>query len=57
MFLVIVNDIFVVDSADCRVDQHDINIAMMLRLLFGPGSFEYSTLHSAHPPGLTSARG
>src|ERR1035437_6162061 len=46
MFLVIVNDIFVVDSADCRVDQHDINIVMMLRLFLGPDSLERSALHS-----------
>ena len=24
-----------VDSADCRVEQHDLNITMMLRLLLG----------------------
>ena len=47
MFLVIVNDIFVVDSADCRVDQHDINIVMMLRLFLGPDSLERLALHPA----------
>ena len=47
MFLVIANDIFVVDSADCRVDQHDIKIVMRLRLVLVPDSLERSTLHSA----------
>jgi hypothetical protein len=34
------------DPADCRIEQHDVNVVMMLRLLVGPDHFERSTLHS-----------
>lgn len=34
-------------SADCRVEQPDVNIVMLLRLFFGPDSFERSAFHSA----------
>src|ERR1035437_6717691 len=35
------------DSADCRVEQHDVNAVVVLRLFVGPDSLERSALHSA----------
>ena len=52
----IVNDMFVEDSAECPVQRHDINTLMMLRLLREPDFLERQTLHSAST-GLTSAGG
>ena len=57
MFLVIVNDIFVVDSADCRVDQHDINIVMMLWLFFRAGLLgTFGASFGIHRPHFSQRR-
>ena len=43
--MIIVNDIFVEDSAGCPVEQHDVNVVVVFRLLFGAKMFERPALH------------
>lgn len=45
------------DSADCRVEQHDVNIVMELRILAGTVSFERPALHRMREAACISQRG